>query len=241
MVTANKQNNFNIRCEWGERGIDTLITDSDSIIIVDVLSFSTCVAVAVDNQAIVYPFYSTEMTASDYADKNKALLATKDRNTSAYTLSPTSLMTIPAKTRIVLPSPNGSLLSTITGTIPTFAGCLRNAKRVAQAASQFGKRVSVIPAGERWFEMDFSLRPSMEDWIGAGAIIYYLSGEKSIEAQAAEYSFRQFRNDLHGCFQKIGSGIELIEKGFAEDVRLASDLNISDSAPFLQNSAYQAI
>ena len=32
---------------------------------------------------------------------------------------------------------------------------------------------------------------------------------------------------------------ELIDKGFANDVQLASELNVSDKAPFLVNNAYQ--
>ncbi|MEO1290940.1 MAG: 2-phosphosulfolactate phosphatase [Chloroflexota bacterium] len=239
-MQANQQNQFDIRCEWGERGIDALREGSDVIVIVDVLSFSTCVSIATHNGAIVYPFYSKTQSAENYAHNQHALLATKNRNATGYTLSPKSLMTIPDKTKIVLPSPNGSTLSTMTDNIPTFAGCLRNARAIANHASQIGKRVSVIPAGERWFSIDFSLRPSLEDYIGAGAIIHYLSGKKSIEAQVAENTFIHFKDNLHDCFQQIGSGIELIEKGFAEDVYLASQLNVSDVAPRLTDDAYQA-
>lgn len=236
----NRQTQFDIRCEWGEQGVLALAPDSDAIIIVDVLSFSTCVAIAVHNGAIVYPFHSKISSARDYANQKGALLATKQRNVEGFSLSPSSLMRIPAATKIVLPSPNGSTLSTLTGDIPTFAGCLRNAKAVAKVAQEQGNKVSVIPAGERWFNTDYSLRPSMEDWIGTGAIIHYLSGTKSIEAQTAENTFLQFRDDLYACFQMIGSGIELIDKGFAEDVHLATELNVSDVVPRLMNEAYQA-
>jgi len=237
----NGQTRFDIRCEWGEQSVTALAADSDAVIIVDVLSFSTCVAIAVHNGAIVYPFHSNTMTAQDYAREKDALLAVKQRNTKGYSLSPLSLMTIPAQTKIVLPSPNGSLLSTLTGNKPTFTGCLRNARAVALAAQKFGIRITVIPAGERWFATNSSLRPALEDTIGAGAIIHYLSGKKSMEAQAAESTFLQFRNQLQSCFKNIGSGIELIDKGFAKDVELAAELNVSDKAPRLRNSAYRAL
>ncbi len=235
----NQQEKFDIRCEWGEQGVAALAPDSDVIIIVDVLSFSTCVAVAVHNGASVYPFHSHTMTAQDYAREKDALLAVKQRNTKGYSLSPLSLMNIPARTKIVLPSANGSLLSTMTGNKPTFAGCLRNAKAVALAAQKSGKRITVIPAGERWFTTNSSLRPALEDLIGTGAIIHYLSGKKSMEAQVAENTFLQFRNQLHYCFKNIGSGIELIDKGFAKDVELAAELNVSDKVPLLRNDAYR--
>ena len=69
-----------------------------------------------------------------------------------------------------------------------------NAPAVAEAALRLGKRISVIPAGERW--EDNSLRPSLEDWIGAGAIINELSGSFSPEAQAALDVYRAPGADL---------------------------------------------
>ena len=94
-----------------------------------------------------------------------------------YSLSPAGLLEIPAGTRLVLPSPNGSTLSLATRGTPTLAGCLRNSRSVAAYAGRLGRRVAVIPCGERW--PDGSLRPAVEDLVGAGTIISRLRGSKS--------------------------------------------------------------
>ena len=49
------QSEFDVRCEWGEHGVHQLAPISDAVIIVDVLSFSTCVAIATGRGAILFP------------------------------------------------------------------------------------------------------------------------------------------------------------------------------------------
>ena len=41
------QKDYDIRCEWGAEGLSELLPGSRAIVIVDVLSFSTCVDIAV--------------------------------------------------------------------------------------------------------------------------------------------------------------------------------------------------
>ena len=123
--------------------------------------------------------------------QRRALLAGK-REAAGYTLSPSSLESIPAGTALVLPSPNGSALSLEAGAeTPTYCACLRNAPAVAARLSASARRVNVIPAGEQWH--DGSLRPCVEDLIGAGAVIAGLSGSLSPEAELARAAFREFR------------------------------------------------
>lgn len=231
------QDEFDIRCEWGEAGIAQLAQDSDAIVIVDVLSFSTAVDIAVGNGAVVYPYRWRDESAVAYASSLNAILAGSWRSlTGGYTLAPTSLLHIAAGTRLVLPSPNGSTLTLATGRIPTFAGCLRNARAVASAVQKAGTRISVIPAGERW--ADGSLRPAIEDLIGAGAIIHYLRGEKSPEALVAESAFMRFSMELASCLKHSGSGKELAQQGFESDVALAAALDVSECVPMLVDGAY---
>jgi 2-phosphosulfolactate phosphatase len=146
-------------------------------------------------------------------------------------------MGIEAGTKLVLPSPNGSTLSLATGDKPTFAGCLRNAEAVAHAAQRAGRRILVVPAGERW--PDGSLRFAAEDLIGAGAVIAGLKGTLSPEASIAVSAYEAVRGQLLAVFEQCSSGRELIERGFGEDVRLASLLNCSANAPVLVGGAFQ--
>jgi 2-phosphosulfolactate phosphatase len=230
------QSEFDVRCEWGLAGI-THMAASDVFVVVDVLSFSTCVDIATANGASIYPYKLRDESAAAYARSLDAVLALTHRAAAGgYSLSPASLATIPAGTRLVLPSPNGATLTLATGQTPTFAGCLRNARAVAEAASAAGKRITVVAAGERW--PDGTLRPAFEDLAGAGAIIHHLTGSRSPEAQAAEAVFTRFRDDLQSLVKQCSSGKELVEKGFEEDVRLAAALNVSECAPRLVDGAY---
>lgn len=230
-----QQADYDIRCEWGEKGVLELSRTSDVVIIVDVLSFSTCIDIATARGAAVYPYLWKDDRAREFATAVDAELAVP-RGTGRYSLSPASFLDIPSDTKIVLPSPNGASLSLATGDTVTLASCLRNASAVAEAALQLGKRISVIPAGERW--EDNNLRPSLEDWIGAGAIINKLTGSLSPEAQAALDVYRTPSTNLSQRVRDCVSGVELIERGYEADVDLASELNVSCSVPILSNKAY---
>ena len=230
------QSAFTLRCEWGAQGVAQLAPMSDVVIIVDVLSFSTCVEIATSREAVVFPYRWRDETAANFAASVGAELADSQRGDAGYSLSPQSLMNIPKGTRLVLPSPNGSTLSLGTGATPTLAGCLRNYRAVARAAQNFGPRIALIPAGERW--PDGTLRPAFEDWVCAGAILGELTGSLSPEARAAVAAFRDAEAEIESLVRQCGSGQELIERGFEANVALASALNVSDCAPILVKGAY---
>lgn len=236
------QDEFEIHCEWGVHGIAQLAPISDVVIIVDVLSFSTSVEIATAHGATVYPYHWHDENARAFADSMNAELADTRRSQSRFTLSPQSLLEIPRGTRLVLPSPNGSTLTLATGQVPTLAGCLRNARAVAHAAQKIGKRIALIPAGERW--NDHSLHPALEDWLGAGAILDEISAAGSNnfspEARAARSLFRALESEIATMLMQCSSGKELRGKGFARDVELASALNVSAAVPMLQAGAYLA-
>lgn len=233
------QSEFDLRCEWGSQGVAQLAPISDVVVIVDVLSFTTCVEIATNNGAIVFPYAMRDESVVDYAKSLQAELASHRQRwtTTGYSLSPQSVTEIPPGTRLVLPSPNGSFLSLQTGNTPTLAGCLRNCQAVAEFAQKYGDKIAVIPAGERW-KNDSTLRPAFEDLIGAGAILSYLHGSLSPEAELALVAFQKFQQDLLGYLKKCSSGKELIAAGFEPDVELAGVYNVSECVPLFTGNAY---
>jgi 2-phosphosulfolactate phosphatase len=232
------QTEYDLRCEWGMQGLLALAPASDAIVIVDVLSFSTAVDIAISNGACVLPCRWKDDSAARFAREKGALLASDRTATGQYSLSPASLRSIPAETRLVLPSPNGSTLALSASGVPVFAACLRNAPAVAKRAAACGSRITVIPAGERWD--DDTLRPCVEDLIGAGAVLAELAGTPSPEAELAVSSFARFRRTLHDALSRCGSGKELIQRGYAKDVELAAEYAVSSAAPVLAGDRFTA-
>ncbi|HEY1930358.1 MAG TPA: 2-phosphosulfolactate phosphatase [Caulobacteraceae bacterium] len=230
-----------IVCEWGLNGIEAFRSTAAVFVIVDVLSFSTAVSVAVDRGAEVIPFPWGDPEAAQQEAKRRGAVAASPKRAAGQqlSLSPASLRQVSLGTRLLLPSPNGSRLSLATGETPTYCACLRNFGAVAGAVRdtvQAGS-IGVIPAGERWG--DGSLRPAIEDWIGAGAVIAALGGEVSSEALAARLAYEAVRSDLAPMIRGSISGRELIDRGFAEDVEIALEVGQSRCAPRLRDGSYR--
>jgi 2-phosphosulfolactate phosphatase len=229
--------NIIVDCEWGLKGIEQFRPFADVIIIVDILSFSTCVDIAVSNGAVIYPYAYKDSSATAYAEEMNAKLASFDRGKPGeYSLSPATLMNIPFRTKLVLPSPNGSELTMAVNEKAVLCGSLRNCRAAANYAVEIGSSIAVIPAGEKW--PDGTLRPAIEDFIGAGAIISYINGSISAEAEAAQNMFKNYENTLSTILKNCMSGTELIERGFEMDVELAAEVNVSSTVPVLKDRAY---
>ncbi|GAA3731428.1 hypothetical protein GCM10022239_05020 [Leifsonia bigeumensis] len=126
------------------------------------------------------------------------------------------------------------------------AGDLRNRTAVAEwvlaRQAEKGDRfaVAVIAAGET--REDGSIRFSVEDQLGAGAIIDALATVGidycSPEAAAACAAFTGLRGAVGHLVSASASGKELIEGGFGADVALASELDSSNVVPVLKEYAF---
>jgi 2-phosphosulfolactate phosphatase len=144
------QSLFDVRLDWGLRGLETISRDA-AVVIVDVLSFSTCVSIACERNATVYPCQKNQERARELALRVGAEVAIRRSepgraiSQGRFSLSPASLLKAHADLRLVLPSPNGSALAQAAqGESRTvLAGCLRNATAVANWLScRLGCRAS---------------------------------------------------------------------------------------------------
>ena len=223
---------------WGGAGLAALHPHCDTFVIVDMLCFSTSVDVAVARGAEVLPFPLGKYGADEAARQGAAVLARPRKEAAGGpSLSPASLRTLAPGTRLLLPSPNGSALSAMLRDRRGFAGCLRNATAVAAAVQQAGTRIAVIAAGEHW--PGGSLRPAIEDLLGAGALIARLKGTLSAEARVARAAYLDLKNEIADTFRACQSGRELIDAGFPDDVEIAAQEDVSASVPALQDGRYR--
>jgi 2-phosphosulfolactate phosphatase len=241
------QAHHGVRFDWGPVAAATLAPDSACIVIVDVLSFTTSVTVATERGIHVYPYLWRDRTAAAFAAQKQATLAVGRRSISPATpwsLSPAALRRAPFTPRLVLPSPNGSAIAAASSSPILVAGSLCNAAATGRwlADRGFGTPdlpVTVIAAGERW--PDDSLRPALEDLLGAGAIIAALHDRAatslSPEAAAARACF-QATPDIAAAVANSASGLELAAGGFTEDAVIAAELDTCTAVPVLTDQAF---
>ncbi len=230
--------------EWGPTGAAAVVSSGGVAVVVDVLSFTTTLSVAIDAGMTVFPFGWKDERAEAYAAQHDAVLARGRSVREGVSLSPASVRAAVGVRRLVLPSPNGSSISFgLARSGATVVGAsLRNATAVARWCADDGRPVAVVAAGERW--PDGSLRPAVEDLWGAGAVLAALvdggAGDLSPEARVAEHAFRavapRLATELRGC----ASGRELVDAGFGADVDVAAELDVADAVPVLHEGAFVA-
>ncbi len=224
--------------EWGREGLREAGRQADVVVVVDVLSFSTAVAVATERDVRVHPIRSEERYARRIATKLGAHLA--GRRGTGPSLSPPSLAALPPGSRVVMPSVNGAALcldAAATGATVVAAG-LRNAAAVASWLSSNQRRVVVIAAGERW--RDGAPRTAVEDLLGAGAVLsHFPPAALSAEARVAAEAFQATRVELPTLLRSCTSGRELVATGFADDVEWAADFDASPVVPVLVDGAFR--
>ena len=244
-AAAQRQLPYSVRFEWGLDGARAVVPGADLAVVVDVLSFTTCVSVAVDRGAMVFPYPQRDAAAGEFAAHHQALLA-GPRGSEGLSLSPGSLRAARTLDRVVLPSPNGSAISheLATSARQVVAVSLRNAAATADwvhSTLPEDAVIAVIAAGERWAHG--ALRPALEDELGAGAFMAGLiaAGRHSFspESVAAAAAFDAAEPHLSAVLRGCSSGRELVDAGYSEDVSVAAELDASSVVAVLRDGAYQ--
>ena len=233
------QKGYKYRFEWWADGAEAIAEEDAAAVVIDVLSFTSAVDVAVSRGAEIIPFNSNDSGIEDLAKKLGATIALK-RGHGPITLSPPSMENAQKGQKIILRSQNGAILTLVAKhrykTI--IAASLRNARAVAMALARLKpKVVCIIAGGEKWDSG--ATRMSLEDMLGAGAVLSHFDmAEMSPEAKAAVHVFLGVK-DFHKELSECSSGRELIAKGYADDVKYASMLNASSSVPFFLDGTYK--
>jgi 2-phosphosulfolactate phosphatase len=244
------QSDTDVRFEWGPTGAAQLARDAECLVVVDVLSFTTSVSICVSRGMTVFPHRWNDEDAAAYAAHHDAELAVRRRDVSSdhpWSLSPAVLSTAPVTPRLVLPSPNGSTIAAAAagaGAV-VIAACLRNAAAVggwllAHGYGIPGHPVLIVASGEQW--PDRSLRPALEDALGAGAVLAHLrAGGRTLSAEArATAAMFESTDDVEAALRSCGSARRLVEAGYGDDVDAAAPLDCDRAVPVLRDGAFCA-
>ena len=247
MSLADGQGGYRVRFDWGPFGADAVAEGAAFVAVVDVLSFTTTLTVAIEQGLHVLPYRWRDDSAVDVARRHGAMLAVlrTQAGPGQVTLSPESIMESNLRAdgihRLVLPSPNGSAISVrLADAGATVIGVsLRNAAAAAAwVRERAGDRpVGVVASGERW--PDGSLRPAIEDLWGAGAFLDGLADGVddgfSPEAGTARWAYRGVAGRMGDALRESVSGRELRGFGFSGDVAVASAVGASKAVPVLRD------
>ncbi|MEV5960233.1 2-phosphosulfolactate phosphatase [Kribbella sp. NPDC051952] len=246
MTSPYAQDGFRVGFDWGPTGAAAV--PGSIVAVVDVLSFTTAVTVAVDLGIDVYPYRWRDETAVAYAKQYDATLAVgrSEAGPGDISLSPATIRQAQGVERLVLPSPNGSTISQQLSDsgATVIAVSLRNRQAAAdwvntRLAADPDLKVVAIAAGERW--KDGSLRPAVEDLWGAGGFLSALQSDSlSPEARAAAAAYRDAQPQLPAMLHDCAGGRELTQYGFAQDVAIAAELDSSSSVPVLKDGKLSA-
>ena len=114
VLAAHRQLDHALRFDWAATGARATVEEADVAVVVDVLSFTTTVSVALDAGVVVLPYRWQEDEAGTFASRHDAALAVgrSVAGPGEISLSPHSLRRGALPARLVLPSPNGSATGT---------------------------------------------------------------------------------------------------------------------------------
>jgi 2-phosphosulfolactate phosphatase len=235
-----------VRFDWGPTGAAELARVCAALVLVDVLSFSTAVEIAVARGIRVHPF-PWGGQAREYGERVGAAVAVgaarcrrgsptrcRRRRWPALRPSPIWFFRRPTDPRS---RPRPQRLACPSWRLPAQrAGrrALAGVRLVRDAAGtgRCGRRGRAL-AGRH-------LRPCVEDLLGAAAVIDALAGADALLSVEAAVALAAFAGvpDVAAAVRGCVSGQELHVMGFAADVELAVERDCSTVVPQLRGGAF---
>lgn len=246
------QSEYRCRLHWGRHGAHRAADRGDILVVVDVLSFTSSVATAIAYDGQIIPCPDTA-SALEIAHQKNAIAAVSRRDAvenGGFSLSPISYIEMKARKRVAVKSLNGAVCSALAYQLPfVFAASLLNANAVAESISclltNTEYNVTVLACGERWEvpDGDGDLRFAIEDYLGAGAVLTGILNtigreNTSPEAIVCAGAFTASKPDITRILWECESGQELRQRGFDEDVRHASQLDMYSAVPILRDGVF---
>ena len=89
MFAAHQQTAHLLRFDWALQGADAIALDADVAVVIDVLSFTTTLTVAIDRTTTVLPYRWNDSNAANFARQHDAVLAVEP--TGCFSPQPKSL------------------------------------------------------------------------------------------------------------------------------------------------------
>ena len=174
-----------VHVEWGATGAALAAERGDVVVVVDVLSFSTTLSIAVSRDFTCLVYSGAEIESLGGPAMAAIRLGARPLNRQRrvepgqVSLSPASLLGAEPGQRVVFTSLNGATVVAAAAKAPALlVGAPRNAAACARAAGELmartrAGRITVVACGERWSSVQpdaAGVRPAVEDWLGAGAV-----------------------------------------------------------------------
>jgi 2-phosphosulfolactate phosphatase len=232
-----------LHVEWFPAAARQAARRGDILVMVDVLSLSTTLSIAAERHFTSLVYSPAEI--ADMGGIEAAAAALEARPLSKrrmvppgeLSLSPGSLLEADPGQRVLFTSLNGAAVVAAAGGSPRIiVASLRNCDAAADVLAQsladgLATRATIVASGEHWSSVAVTEpgpRPAIEDWVGAGLLAgrlavrgYQLSAEAKAAAAAADA----------GLIADCISARELRAAGFADDVELALQLDVSKAVP----------
>ncbi len=227
--------------EWGSAGLAEAGRLAGTVVVVDVLGFSTAVTVAAERGVDVRPLRPGHAAyARRVAERSGAQVVAPAGEAGAAA----ALAAVPAGSEVVLADGGGGLALTAGARGCTvLVGCLRNARAVAARALALEAPTLVVAAGDRW--RAGGLRVAIEDQLGAGAILAAAldlapATPVSPEAGAAVAAWEAARPHLDAALRESTSGQALVVSGQADELTWAGAPDVTDVVPVLADGRFAA-